>query len=164
MVDPVDPRPWLSRLAGRFDPGCWAALVVRIVAAATSERDGAMMRTPDHYLGAAWLPPASGLSRWPEVVVIGSPAADNALSELFVHLPPDARIYLAGKDELDGALAAEILCRSDQHLEPYQRSGVEAFIAAERARERDVIRARFTDRDPGFERFRDRVLSGPRHS
>ncbi len=161
MTDAAQPRPWLRRLAGRFEPSCWAGLVARVVPAAATEVAGVTVHTPDHFLGAAWPPAAAGLARWPEIVVIGSPAADNALAELFVHLPPSARLYLANLDEVDGALAAQILRDGDRNLEPYQRAGVDAFIAAERAREQEAIRSRFTDRDAGFERFRHVVLSGP---
>jgi hypothetical protein len=146
------------RLASRWQPACWTGLVVRVVPAREREENGVLVRTPDHYLGAAWPPPAEALSRWPEVVVIGSPSADNALAELFTHLPDDARVYLAGVDDVDAALAAEILLAADRNLEPYQREGLCAFVAAERARESAAIAARYTDRDPGFERFRARLL------
>ena len=75
-----------------------------------------------------------GPARWPEVVVIGSPSADNALAELFAHLPDDARVFLAGVDNVDAALAAEILLAADRNLEPYQRDALANFIAAERKR------------------------------
>ena len=154
------PRPWLRRLAARFDATCWPAVVLRVVPAATGEANGEVVHTPDHYLGAAWAPPATMLSRWPEVVVIGAPHADNALAELFVQLPPDARLYLGDPDQVDALLAATILLATDRHLEAYQRAGIERFIAAERARQDAVIAARFTDHDPGFARFRHVVLAG----
>ena len=62
------------RLASRWEPACWTAVVVRVIPAREArERDGVIVRTPEHYLGAAWPPAAkNGPSRWPEVVVIGS--------------------------------------------------------------------------------------------
>jgi len=154
---PSDPPPWLRRLSARPEADCWIGLVSRVIAAAREERDGVIVNTPDHYLGAAW-PPRHRYSRWPEVVVIGSPAADNALSELFVHLPPEARLYLAGLDEVDAALAGEILRRGDRNLEPYQQSALDAFIAAQRDRDRAMIDERYTDHDAGYERFRAVLL------
>jgi hypothetical protein len=146
------------RLASRWQPACWTGVVVRVVPARESVEDGVVVRTPDHYLGAAWPPAADGPARWPEVVVIGSPSSENALSELFLHLPDDARVFLAGVDDVDAALAAEILLAADRNLEPYQREGLDAFVAAERQRTAAAIAARYTDRDAGFERFRARLF------
>jgi hypothetical protein len=157
-MNPAEVSSFARRLSSRWQPECWTGLVFRAIPAAERAERGAVVRTPDHYLGAAWPPAADGPSRWPEVVVIGSPSADNALTELFVHLPAAARVYLAGIDDVDAALAAEILQSADRNLEPYQREALAAFVAAERARVGAAIRARYTDRDPGFERFRDRLL------
>ncbi|MEP7209081.1 MAG: hypothetical protein ABI920_19265 [Casimicrobiaceae bacterium] len=177
--------PWLRLLARDDAPHCWAGLMVRIVpyvphaptapsapvdsgvAAAAAKRSLAsadpvdQAGVPHHFLGAAWPPASGGLARWPEVVVIGSPAPDNALAELFVHVPADAPLYLGSLDELDGAPAAEILCPAAANLEPYPRAGAEALMAAERERRRTVIQAQFTDRNSGFERFRRTLLAGP---
>jgi hypothetical protein len=150
------------RLASRWQPSCWTGLVIRAIPARERLEEGAIVRTPDHYLGAAWPPSSEAPSRWPEVVVIGSPSADNTLTELFVHLPDDARVFLAGVDDVDASLAAEILMASDPNLEPYQREALTVFIAAERVRVGAAIAARYTGRDPGFERFRARLLDGGR--
>jgi hypothetical protein len=146
------------RLASRWDAACWTAVVVRVIPAREEAENGVLVRTPDHYLGAAWLPAGQGPSRWPEVVVIGSPSADNALAELFAHLPAEARVFLAGVDDVDAALAAEILLAADRNLEPYQRAALAGFIAAERKRVGEAIAAHYTDRDAGFERFRARLF------
>ena len=146
------------RLASRWQPACWTGLVVRVIPAHESSENGAVVRTPDHYLGAAWPPPSDAPSRWPEVVVIGSPSADNALAELFLHLPDDGRVFLAGVDDVDASLAAEILLAADANLEPYQRAALGRFISAERERVGAAIVARYAGHDPGFERFRARLL------
>jgi hypothetical protein len=146
------------RLAARWQQGCWTGLVVRVIPAQERDENGVRVRTPDHFLGAAWPPASEAPSRWPEVVVIGSPSADNALSELFVHLPADARVFLASIDDVDAALAARILLAADRNLEQYQRDALDAFIAAERARVDAAITSGYTDCDPGFLRFRDRLL------
>jgi hypothetical protein len=149
---------FVRRLASRWQQGCWTGLVVRVIPAQERDENGVRVRTPDHFLGAAWPPASDAPSRWPEVVVIGSPSADNALAELFAHLPADARVHLAAIDDVDAALAARILLAADRNLERYQRDALDAFIAAERARVDAAIAARYTDRDPGFLRFRDRLL------
>ncbi len=152
----ADVAHFTRRLASRWQSACWTGLVVRAIPAREELAGGDVVRTPDHYLGAAWPPGAP--TRWPEVVVIGSPSADNALAEIFVHLPDDARVFLAGIDDVDASLAAEILLASDHNLERYQREALADFVAAERLRVGAGIRARYTGRDAGFERFRARVL------
>jgi hypothetical protein len=146
------------RLAPRFAPDAWLALCVRVVPARQHDDGEAIVHTPDHYLAAAWAPPEHGPSRWPEAVVIGSPTPTRALDELLRHLPERATLHLAGLDDVDAALAAEILLHGDRNLEPYQREAIAAFVAAEQARTRATIAARYADRDPAFERFRTRVL------
>lgn len=148
------------RLAPRWSAQAWIGLCVRVVPAATRDEPGARVSTPDHYLAAAWPPAALGPVRWPEAVVIGSPTATRALEALLGHLPEAAALFLASLDEVDAALAADILLACDRNLEPYQADGVRAFAQAERARQRDALLRRYTDADPGFERFRARVL-GP---
>ena len=130
---------------------------MRVVEAARREGSEAVEHTPDHYLAAAWAPGAPR-SRWPDAVVIGSPAADDALALLLRHVPEGAKLFLADLDAVDAALAARILLAADRNLEPYQRDGIAAFVAAEETRVASCIAAGYTDRDEGFERFRDRVL------
>ncbi|MBK6394244.1 MAG: hypothetical protein IPF73_05810 [Betaproteobacteria bacterium] len=130
---------------------------MRVVEAARREGSEAVEHTPDHYLAAAWAPGAPR-SRWPDAVVIGSPAADDALALLLRHVPEGAKLFLADLDAVDAALVARILLAADRNLEPYQRDGIAAFVAAEEARVASCIAAGYTDRDEGFERFRARVL------
>jgi hypothetical protein len=158
----VDPVRIARRLARRYEPGCWIGVVVHAIAEADSDVDGESVRTPDHYLGAAWSPAPGPMPRFPDIVVIGSPGSDNALAELFVHLPPDAKLWLAGRDEVDVALVAEILLANDANLEPYHRAALEAFVATERSRTSAIIASRYSDGDGGFERFRARIV-GTRH-
>ena len=150
---PFDPfATYRRRLAPRFSIDAWSVLVVKIVSA-QSLADGA--RVPDHWLAAAWPPPAAGTTRWPQSVVIGSPAADNAIAELCTRLPADARLHLVDADAVDAALAAQVLLHADRNLEPYHRHGLTAFIAAERARTTARVAASYTDHDPRFAAFRD---------
>ncbi len=147
------------RLSARGGDDTWIGACVRVVEAARREGSSSIERTPEHYLAAAWAPGAPR-SRWPDAVVIGSPAADNALELLLRHVPEGAKLYLADLDAVDAALAARILLAADRNLEPYQRDGIAAFVAAEEARVAARIAAGYTDRDEGFERFRARVLDG----
>jgi hypothetical protein len=159
MSPPVDPFVENARrLVGEPTPATWLGLVVHVVREQECGEGVARMRLPAHFLGAAWAPFERGFSRWPECVVIGSPRAENAIAELLEQLPPDATLFLADLDALDGALAAEILLASDRNLEAYQREGLASFVAAERARTARIVHGRYTDRDAGFERFRAEIL------
>ena len=149
------------RLTARHAPDAYVGVVVRVIEAASVDRPDVVERTPDHFLGALWAPAASGPARWPDLVVIGSPRAENAIVQLLEAVPADRRLYLADRDGVDAGLAARILLASDRNLEPYQRAALDAFIAAERSRERDWIAARYSDRDPRYEQFRAVVLREP---
>jgi hypothetical protein len=148
------------RLAPEFTRDCWIGLCVRVIEAGSHESRDAVMRTPDHYLAAAWAPVQRAPVRWPEAVVIGSPTASRAIATLLEHLPDDAVLFLAGVDDVDAALAASILLEADRSLEAYQREAVERFVHAEHDRMARAIASRYTDRDPAFERFRDAVVRG----
>jgi hypothetical protein len=150
-----------ARLLPRFDVDAWPALCVRVVSPGPRD-DGSGLHAPAHYLAAAWSPCARGPQRWPEAVALGSPDADRALAELLAQLPETARLFLVTPDDVDGALAAAIVLAVDRHLEDYQRAGLEAFVAHEQARTRQLIADRYTDRDEGFERFRTRAGVPPR--
>ena len=155
----ADRDPFASvrrRLVARFSADAWLVLAVKVVAS-QSLADGT--RVPDHWLAAAWTPPSSGPTRWPEAVVIGSPAADNALAELCTRLPDDARLHLVDPDAVDAALAAQILLAVDRNLEAYHRNGLTAFLAAERARVAARVSSAYTDHDPRFAAFRDALTS-----
>jgi hypothetical protein len=157
-MPPVEPARLSHRLASRYRPGCWTGVVVHAIEKAVHDVDGARIATPDHHLGAAWAPAGGAPTRFPDVVVIGSPGADNALAQLLVHIPHDTKLWLARRDDVDVALAAEILLAADRNLERYQRDAITAFIAIERERIRVAIAARYSDRDDGFERFRAKVV------
>jgi hypothetical protein len=151
---------WARRLVANHAPEAWRIICVRVVAEAIRDIGGRTVHTPAHYLAAAWTPGVDVPSRWPEAVVIGSPTSERALAELATQLPADARLWLGTTDQLDAALAAEILLAADRNLEPYQRTGIAAFVAAERARMARALAETYTDLDPAFLRFRAQVLGG----
>ncbi len=144
------------RLSSRCGDESWIGVCVRVVDASRRDDGASIVRTPDHYLAAAWAPGAPR-SRWPDAVVIGSPAAADALGLLLRHVPRDASLFLADRDAVDLVLAARILLAADRNLEPYQRDGIAVFVAAEEARVAAQVAGRYTDRDEGYERFRDGV-------
>lgn len=149
-----------QRLSARCGDDAWIGACVRVVEAARREGASSVERTPDHYLAAAWAPGAPR-SRWPDAVVIGSPAADDALELLLRHVPGEAKLFLADLDAVDAGLAARILLAADRNLGPIERKGIAAFVAAEEARIAARIAAGYTDRDEDYERFRALALAQP---
>jgi hypothetical protein len=148
-----------ARLGTTHAPGMWVGAVRRAFEA------DAHGHHPAHFLVALWEPSPPEqplLPRWPAVAAIASPDANAALLELVRHLPAGARVWLSDT-VVDWALVAEIVLRSDRNLEPHHRTGLSAFI--ERCRDADASRIEheYTDREPGFERFRDGLL-GPGES
>ena len=149
------------RLAARYDPSVYSVLLVNVVPDGGVEIGNTWVNTPQHWMAAAWLPAAHGPMRWPDAVVIGAPAPDNALAELCGRLPFDAKLFLVDADAVDAGLAAEILLRSDRNLEQYQRDGIGAYIAAEHSRVSARIQQDYTDHDPGYARFRASLTQRP---
>lgn len=142
------------RLTTAYVPGAWVGAVRRAFEA------DAFGHHPAHYLVALWEPPPPGqplLPRWPAVAAIASPDANAALLELVRHLPAGARVWLCDT-VVDWALVAEIVLRSDTNLQAHHRAGLSAFV--ERCGQVDAQRIahEYTDREPGFERFRDALL------
>lgn len=153
-----DLNRYARRLTVREEPGCWYGFVVRAIPAAERFIDGMPVKTPDHFLTAAWEPVHGLLPRLPDVVAIGSPTATRALAELFVNLPHDARLHLVERDVVDAALLAEVIALADYNLEAYQRDALHRFAEQERARVRAEIVRQFSDRDEGFEQFKAKLL------
>lgn len=162
------------RLVRRYRPGAWVG-AIRLALDATVETRGEVEESrPPHYLVALWEPPgwlarpadASSeqapecrplLPRWPAVAAIAAPDASGALLELMRHVPGDACVWLTD-EAIDWRLVATIVLESDRHLEPYHRDGLTAFIASCDAADREQIRAQYSDRDAGYERWRERLL------
>jgi hypothetical protein len=89
---------------------------------------------------------------WLGPVIRAFPAADDA-SAGPVHWPPAEPVHLVSPDRVDAARVGERVLVVDRHLQPWQRDGLQAFVAAQRHAQREPIRARCTDREAGFERL-----------
>jgi hypothetical protein len=144
-----------ARLLARPRPGAWLGLVIRAFPADGAD-DG-----PPHWLVAGWRADEDGLvPRLPEFAAIASPDRERALAELLVHLPPGASVHLATPERVDAALVAQMVLEVDRTLQPWHRDGLRAFVDALREADRARIRARYTDREDGYERMRATLLGG----
>ncbi|MFM1988873.1 MAG: hypothetical protein RJA99_1830 [Pseudomonadota bacterium] len=154
----VDPRfaTLSKRLLARPRPGAWLGLVIRAFPAAGEAGDG-----PPHWLVAGWQVDDDGLApRLPEFAAIASPDRERALAELLVHLPPEAPFLLVTPERVDAALVAEMVLAIDAHLQPWHRAGLLAFVDAQREADRARVRARYTDREEGYERMWRTLVGG----
>jgi hypothetical protein len=146
------------RLATGWSPGVWVGVIRQAFEA--QHEGGALL--PPHWLIALWEPPSEArplLPRWPAVAAIAPRDSQQALLELMRHVPADARVWLS--DEVaDWALIARIVLDTDRHLEDYHRRGLTEFIERERAAERIAIAHSYSDRDPGYEAMKRRLLGG----
>lgn len=146
------------RLKARWSPACWLGFLVRALPAQTLDTAEGRLHLPAHYLVGLW-PPAEGpLGLYPEVAAIASPDADAALLELLRHVPADAPVHLLRAEQVDARLLAEIVLATDCNLEAYQRAGLEAYVAAQGAARAQTIARLYTDREPGFEAMKARLL------
>lgn len=156
----ADPRfaTLSKRLLARPRPDAWLGLVIRAFPAAGETGEG-----PPHWLVAGWHADDDGLvPRLPEFAAIASPDRDRALAELLVHLPPEAPVHLVTPERVDAALVAEMVLAVDRHLQPWHRAGLTAFVEAQREADRERIRARYTDREAGYERMWRTLTGGDR--
>ena len=70
----------------------------------------------------------------------------------------DARVALVDEEHADALVLAQMVLACDRNLEDWQREALQHFVARLEARRLDEIRARYDDREAGFERFRGRLL------
>ena len=144
------------RLARHWAPDLWIGAIRQAFAA---EQDGDEL-LPPHWLVALWEPLGEGqpvLPRWPAVAAIAPRSSEQALLELMRHVPEGGRVWLA--DELvDWALVATIVLESDRNLDDYHRRGLAAFIRAQREADSETIAQTYSDRDPGFDAMKRRLL------
>lgn len=150
------------RLRARWSPACWLGFLVRAVPPQTIEAPEGRIHLPAHYLVGLWPPTEGPPVLYPEVAAIASPDADAALLELLRHVPGDEPVHLLRAEQVDTRLLADIVLATDRHLEAYQRAGLEAYVAAQGAARAQAIARLYTDREPGFEAMKARLLGeGP---
>ncbi len=129
------------RLLTTWQPGAWIGAVRQVVDSTTEfvkTADGhpTVETWPPHRLLLLWPPQGPDqplLGRWPQQLRLSAVPRDQAAEALLVDLPPDASLWLHPQpQDIDWALAAEILLHHQANLRPFQAEGLRAFIAAER--------------------------------
>ena len=128
------------RLLGNWQPGAWTAAMRAVMAPATefvTTAAGTVVESyPPQRLLLLWPPQrldAPLLGRWPQQLQLSGLPADEAAESLLAGLPGDAMLWLhAGVQDIDWALAAEIVLTHQPALRPFQAAGLRSFIDAER--------------------------------
>jgi hypothetical protein len=147
----------LERLVPQWAPGVWVAAVKRACGPLNEllAGDGGVVvdTHPSHSLLVLWKPPKSPLRppflrRLPWLVTVEAVAdADAALHRLLRHLPHDVPLCMARAEDVDWALMADIVLRSERALEPFLLRELQAFADAERAATRAAIDAGYDGDD-----------------
>lgn len=126
-----------TRCIRSWQPGAWVGVARRAIGPCTEPVDGddtAFDTLPAQWLVALW-PPQSlqqpFLRRWPVLVQLTDAAEGAATQLLLQHVPAGARLWLCS-DEVDWALLAEIVLRSEPHLAPWQHRELAQFILGQR--------------------------------
>ena len=132
----VDPR-----LLSNWQPGAWIGAVRQVFEGTTeflNTYDGSptVQIWPPHRLLLLWPPQGLDkplLGRWPQQLRLSAVPQDEAADALLAALAPEAKLWLHGSaQDIDWALAAEIVLHHEAGLRPFQAEGLRAFIAAER--------------------------------
>ena len=128
------------RVLNGWQPGAWTGAVREVLAATTefvTAAGGTVVESyPPHRLLLLWPPQrldAPLLGRWPQRVWLSAVPADAATEALLDQVPGTARLWLhLQAEDIDWALAAEIVLTHEPALRPFQAKGLRAFIDAER--------------------------------
>ena len=128
------------RLLGTWQPGAWTGAVREVMASATefvtTASGTAVESYPPQRLLLLWPPQrldAPLLGRWPQQVQLSALPAEQAAEALLAGVPGAAPLWLhATAQDIDWALAAEIVLTHQPQLRPFQAAGLRSFIDAER--------------------------------
>lgn len=128
------------RLLDAWRPGAWVGAECEVMGPATefvTTPSGTAVETyPPQRLLLLWPPQRLDrplLGRWPQQVLLSAVAPDQAAEALLSQVPADALLWLHGQpQEVDWALAAELVLTHQAALRPFQTAGLRNFIEAQR--------------------------------
>lgn len=150
----------LGRLSRQYVPGAWIGGLRLAFQEVAEVVEGQIERYPPHYLIALWEPLPTGkphLPRWPAVAAIASPDSNRALLDLVSHLPAGAKVWLSDQ-EIDWALVADIVLRTDPNLQTYHQRELSRFIDGLRQQDLQTIERAYTDVNTDFEAFKTKLF------
>ncbi|WP_028309943.1 hypothetical protein [Derxia gummosa] len=152
-------RELAARVVRTWQPACWFGFIVEAIPEEGGEEDGEPVQHPAHFLVAAWPPvDAPPLPLMPAGAAIVSRHVVHAAAELLRLVPRDVPIVMLGRDSVNTMLVADMILAGDRNLDGWYRERLETFAEAERRNWRLEIGRDYSDRDEGFERFKQRIL------
>ena len=128
------------RLLDAWRPGAWVGAECPVMGPATefvTTASGTAVETyPPQRLLLLWPPQRLDqplLGRWPQQALLSAVAQDQAAEALLAQVPADALLWLHGQpQDVDWALAAELVLTHQPALRPFQTTGLRSFIDAQR--------------------------------
>ena len=128
------------RVLATWQPGAWTGAVREVMDSATefvNHAGGTAVETyAPHRLLLVWPPQRLDnplLGRWPQQARLSAVAPGDATEALLGLVPADALLWVnPHQDDVDWALAAEIVLTHEPALRPFQATGLRSFIDAER--------------------------------
>jgi hypothetical protein len=145
MQQPSSP---LARLSPAWEPGAWIGVTRHVFGPLTEVGTDEVVEVhPPHLLLALWRPQRLDqpfLGRWPHMVWLSKGDSVQTSLELLRQVPSPDRLWLTPED-IDWALLAEIVLRSEEGLRPFHHRELERFIAAEREATSQRISRSYSD-------------------
>lgn len=128
------------RLLATWQAGAWTGAVRQVLQPTTefitTPTGTAVESYPPHCLLLLWPPQRIDqphLGRWPQQVLLSALPADPAADALLALVPGGAPLWINPvAQDVDWALAAEIVLHHQPALRPFQTNGLRAFIESER--------------------------------
>jgi len=149
----------MQRVSDAWEPGVWIGSARRVcgaIAEVVSSANGEMLEThPPQLLLALWKPQRLErpfLRRWPQAVWLSDEAIDHAPQALLREVPEPARLWVMDAD-VDWALLAEIVMRTDEGLRPFQYKELHRFMNEERTATSATIADAYGADPQGHRRF-----------
>lgn len=146
------------RVLATWQPGAWTGAVRQVFDSTTEfikSADGSptVETYPPHRLLLLWPPQrfdAPLLGRWPQAVRLSAVPQDEAAEALLAEMPGETLLWVhPGTQDVDWALAAEIVLHHEPALRPFQIDGLRAFIAAEREASFRALNSDYGQPQPG---------------
>ena len=128
------------RLLATWQAGAWTGAVREVLQPTTefitTPTGTAVESYPPHRLLLLWSPQRieqPQLGRWPQQLLLSAVPADQSALSLLALVPGAAPLWInPAAQDVDWALAAEIVLHHQPALRPFQSNGLRAFIEAER--------------------------------
>lgn len=143
------------RVLAAWRPGAWTVAQRRVLEASTEvvqTLQGPVVEThPPQHLVALWPPQGLDvpvLGRWPQRAMLVPAESERAAEAALPWVPDEAEIWVAPVD-IDWGLVGNVVLHHDATLQPFQLTGLRAFVEAERLATYDRVNDAYSVPEPG---------------